>query len=164
MRMHVKEVTRIIFDELVTEPLAKSQQEFADGKGWQQPDEYVDMPVAVGQTEEGVYVRHGLTVPHNYLSLHSTLRGAVLADTMYDGAFTLVAGRMNSHLWVRGKGFSISESVWMHVSSFQETGVEGLAKFCKLSSAAGRIATRALELVQTDLFDLTTYGSHDLEL
>lgn len=162
--MHVKEVTQIIFSELVSDPYIKSQRDYVIEQGWSRPERYSAELVVAGRVEDDVYVRHGVLQPYTYLSVHSSLQAAMLADTSFDGAFSLMAGRRSNGSWAYGRGDIGSETIWMNSQGFDESGLEGLIKFRALSRVAGRIASRAIEMIDAGMFDMATYGSLDLEL
>ncbi len=164
--MHVQEVPLIVFRELVPNFEVFNMDDYAKNlyPSTHRKGDYEDKLSIAGEVEDGVFARSDIVVGcYSYLSLHSSLTRAVLADTMFDSAFALAAGTKSGESWAFGRGSSVRQAVWVQQPSSVFEGISRLIELTKISVVAGRITARAVGLLNTGAVDVTSYFEADLK-
>lgn len=162
--MHVKEIPSIIFKELVSSPDVVNVRDFATEQQLLDPRDYPDRLVVVGEVDKGIFARHDFNSSYSFLGLYLGLHTSITSSTVFDSSFAIIAGNREDGTWVRGAGALTKQGIWTQIDMTTYFGIERLKRLADILEVAGRITTRACDLLESGLFDTTSYFEGDLNL
>lgn len=166
--MHVREIPPNVFNQLAEEPqtidtLAYISEQYP----FMRQRELQDLARHAGETKivgraDGLALALVERETSTIMEVHSTL-GAAITNAADEGLAQLIAGRRSSDAWSYRGGEKYQEGVWLEISQ-RLYSAEKLGGAMAASRLLGRIATIAHQLLESGVFETSTYFERDVQL
>lgn len=168
--MHVREVPKLIFEEIVTEPQTVNvsqyfNEKYPDSLIAQQYSEskYLNDKRLLGESPKGCWLWLKDSGHSSSLSIYGSFEG-VLTDDHNDEFGKLVAGEIETGTWALGSGNEYDQTLWIKTSWQTYAGLEKLRLSSHAFSLLGHIALRTQQMIESGAVEVSRFFDSDLSL